>query len=133
MVVNEVLVTDSSINNIDNDEWRRRHDTFTLLRHSISSYDLSRKYTPTAIRNKTSITKQIYDLNIRSSRASVTILVRQRGHSRDEVMTRSEHPRHKARCLAVRSCQWQAGMAKDAHVPAVHNRNISLLILTYDA
>lgn len=37
-------------------------------------------------------------MNIRRSRASVTIRVRQSGHSRDEASTRSEQARHIARC-----------------------------------
>lgn len=37
-------------------------------------------------------------MNIRKSLASVTMRVRQSGHSRDEASTRSEHARHMARC-----------------------------------
>lgn len=37
-------------------------------------------------------------MNIRKSRASVTIRVRQSGHSRDDASTRSEQVRHIARC-----------------------------------
>ena len=40
---------------------------------------------------------QCYDLNIRRRRASVTIRVRQSGHSRDEDMMRSEQLRHIAK------------------------------------
>jgi hypothetical protein len=42
---------------------------------------------------------QRYDLNMRRRRASVTIRVRQRGHSRDEDMMRSEQLRHIAKWL----------------------------------
>ena len=41
------------------------------------------------------------DLKIRSRRLSVTILVRQRGHSLVLFMIRSEQPRHIAKCLSV--------------------------------
>jgi hypothetical protein len=40
-----------------------------------------------------------YDLNMRRRRASVTIRVRQSGHSRDEDMIRSEQLRHIAKWL----------------------------------
>ena len=80
------------------------------------------------------LTKQIYDLNIRKSRVSVTILVRHRGHSREEVMMRSEHPRHNARCLPIRSSNKSVpdGNGEGVHIPAVYNCNIGLFILTYD-
>jgi hypothetical protein len=42
---------------------------------------------------------QRYDLNMRKRRASVTIRVRQSGHSRDEDMIRSEQLRHIAKWL----------------------------------
>lgn len=42
---------------------------------------------------------QCYDLNMRRRRASVTIRVRQSGHSRDEDMMRSEQLRHIAKWL----------------------------------
>ena len=42
---------------------------------------------------------QRYDLNMRKRRASVTIRVRQSGHSRDEDMMRSEQLRHIAKWL----------------------------------
>lgn len=45
---------------------------------------------------------QCYDLNMRRRRASVTIRVRQSGHSRDEDMMRSEQWRHIAKWLQKR-------------------------------
>lgn len=46
---------------------------------------------------------QRYDLNIRRRRASVTIRVRQSGHSRDEDMMRSEQLRHIAKWLQIKA------------------------------
>ena len=50
-----------------------------------------------------------YDLNMRRRRASVTIRVRQSGHSRDEDMMRSEQLRHIAKWLQKRYSSRQTG------------------------
>lgn len=54
---------------------------------------------------------QRYDLNMRKRRASVTIRVRQSGHSRDEDMMRSEQLRHIAKWLP-KKCIRQARRVK---------------------
>ena len=59
---------------------------------------------------------QYYDLNMRRSRASVTIRVRQSGHSRDEDMIRSEQWRHIAKWLQrkdIRQAKRAEGLAKN--------------------
>jgi hypothetical protein len=51
---------------------------------------------------------QRYDLNMRRRRASVTIRVRQSGHSRDEDMMRSEQLRHIAKWLQKKGIRQRA-------------------------
>jgi hypothetical protein len=58
---------------------------------------------------------QRYDLNMRRRRASVTIRVRQSGHSRDEDMMRSEQLRHIAKWLqkkGIRQAKRAEALAK---------------------
>src|SRR5712691_5179751 len=72
---------------------------------------------------------QRYDLNMRRSRASVTIRVRQSGHSREEDMTRSEQLRHIAKWLRNDfRCKWML-FKRDVHPPAINNGNVSFFVL----
>jgi hypothetical protein len=77
------------------------------------------------------IVPSVYVLYIRISRAGVTILVRQRGHSRELRITSSAQSLHMARWLRDRSnASDPRQMGGEGTVPAVDDGHGRFLVLT---